>query len=567
MLKTLISFLREDFAVNISAEFEQRKKITISGSGNPSSKGFLLNLVLQKKYFKKIFWLVDDFSQAQEVKNNFHFWFKDFAIFLQKKEEICLANFLYQIQNNQPQIFIFTKEDFLAPTPDPKEVQDNEFNIEVGAEFDLIYLVNVLTEMGYQTADEPILKSGEFLRAGNVLTIFPFNNFAPVKIEFEGDKVEHIFLFNESQAKELSKKLDKITLLPKEFSIQSGHFKDFINQARDLIVFDELNEPEDVMMAQENFYQLFLTSFPEEEERHNYLRFLSVLKFQTVLDFITDLKEKLKNKWQIVVYTRRAEELTNILKEKGIFIKKFSEHTVSSEEGGVFFLPDGVVKKQPTAFQNPRLKIIFLTDSEVFGFQSGQKSVSQEKAYLEFIASLKTGDFVVHIDHGIGQFFGIERHTVDEITREYLQIGYAEGDKLYVPIDQADKVSKYIGVGDTEPKLTRLGSVEWSTVTKKAKEETEKIAKELLAIFAKRATATGQKLLFDTQEQAAFEKTFPYEETPGQLKAIEDTKKDMELEKPMDRLICGDVGFGKTEVALRAAFKAVQNKKSLRLLF
>ena len=189
-----------------------------------------------------------------------------------------------------------------------------------------------------------------------------------------------------------------------------------------------------------------------------------------------------------------------------------------------------------------------------------------QKVFEDFLGGLKVGDFVVHSDHGIARFQGLDRKTVDGITREYLKLAYAENDKLFVPIDQADKVSKYIGSEESMPKLTRLGSAEWATITSKVRKETEEIAKELLALYAKRRISAGFAFAKDEPVQEEFEKTFPYVETPGQIKAINDVKADMETAKPMDRLVCGDVGFGKTEVAMRAAFKAVQSGKQVALI-
>jgi len=161
---------------------------------------------------------------------------------------------------------------------------------------------------------------------------------------------------------------------------------------------------------------------------------------------------------------------------------------------------------------------------------------------------------------------GVVTKAIDDINREYLEIAYAENDRLFIPIDQADKISKYVGGEENEPNLSRLGSVEWKNVSMKVKKETQKIAKELLELYAKRAQAKGTVYNQDNEDQRLFEESFPYEETPGQMKAILDVKADMESGRPMDRLVCGDVGFGKTEVAMRAAFKAVQSGKQVAFL-
>jgi len=208
-----------------------------------------------------------------------------------------------------------------------------------------------------------------------------------------------------------------------------------------------------------------------------------------------------------------------------------------------------------------------VTDREVIDLNEKKKADDAKyRVFSDFLTGLKVNDYVVHTDHGIGIFMGLYKMTVDGVTREYLKIGYAENDKLFVPIDQADRVSKFIGSADQPPRLTRLGSAEWDTITEKVKKETEKIAKELLDLYARRESAKGFAFSGDDKLLEKFSETFPYEETPGQLRAISDVLSDMEKDKPMDRLVCGDVGFGKTEVAMRAAFKAVMSGKQVALI-
>jgi transcription-repair coupling factor (superfamily II helicase) len=173
---------------------------------------------------------------------------------------------------------------------------------------------------------------------------------------------------------------------------------------------------------------------------------------------------------------------------------------------------------------------------------------------------------VVHIEHGIAVYEGMIRRTIDGIEREYLNLRYAAGDRLYVPVDQVDRVSRYIGAGDAEPTLTRLGTQEWERAKRKARKSVEDLTDELLAIYAKRSTSKGFAFAPDNQWQREFEAAFPYTETSGQINALTDVKHDMESDRPMDRLVCGDVGFGKTEVALRAAFKAIQDGKQVAVL-
>jgi transcription-repair coupling factor (superfamily II helicase) len=210
-----------------------------------------------------------------------------------------------------------------------------------------------------------------------------------------------------------------------------------------------------------------------------------------------------------------------------------------------------------------------VTDAEIFGWSRPQprrrgkpKAITPE----QFFADLQPGDFVVHIDHGIGVFQGLIKLTLEGIENEYLQVAYASGDKLYVPIHQADRLSKYIGADDHAPDVHRLGTADWSQIRSKAKEAALAVARELLELYAVRELAPGFAFTADTPWQNELEASFPYLETEDQLRAIRAVKVDMEQPRPMDRLICGDVGYGKTEVALRAAFKAVQDGRQVAVL-
>ncbi|MCR4405405.1 MAG: transcription-repair coupling factor [Anaerolineae bacterium] len=209
-----------------------------------------------------------------------------------------------------------------------------------------------------------------------------------------------------------------------------------------------------------------------------------------------------------------------------------------------------------------------LTDAEIFGWSRPEprrmrrRPVSPET----FFADIEPGDYVVHVEHGIGIFRGLIRLTIEGAEREYLQVDYAGADKLYVPIHHSDRLSRYVGTSDRPPALSRLGTAEWAQVKARAKRAVEDIARDLLALYSAREVVPGHAFSPDTPWQAELEAAFPYVETEDQLKAIEQVKADMEKPRPMDRLICGDVGYGKTEVALRAAFKAVMDGKQVAVL-
>ncbi len=221
----------------------------------------------------------------------------------------------------------------------------------------------------------------------------------------------------------------------------------------------------------------------------------------------------------------------------------------------------------------PALRLTLYSDSEIFGWQQRRMTTERRRRRehsaderAAFLRGLKPGDYVVHIEHGIAVYEGLVRRSVGGIARDYLNLRYAEGDRLYVPVDQIDRVSRYIGAGDAEPHLTRLGTQDWERAKRKARAAVQDLADDLIVLYAQRRLAEGHAFSPDTEWQRELETSFPYVETPDQLKAIIDVKRDMEQPQPMDRLICGDVGFGKTEVALRAAFKAVQDGKQVAVL-
>jgi len=223
-------------------------------------------------------------------------------------------------------------------------------------------------------------------------------------------------------------------------------------------------------------------------------------------------------------------------------------------------------------FANPGLGLFVYSDSELFGrvrrplARPSRGRRSDTPLALEY----QPGELVVHVDHGVARFHGMRlidsRDEAGDIQREYLELEYAEGDKLFVPVENLDRVQKYLGGGDEKPTLHRLGTADWARARKRAARDAEDVAEDLLKIYAQREAKAGFAFMPDTQWQEELEASFPYEETPDQLAALAEIKADMESERPMDRLLCGDVGFGKTELALRAAFKAVMSGRQVALL-
>ncbi len=260
----------------------------------------------------------------------------------------------------------------------------------------------------------------------------------------------------------------------------------------------------------------------------------------------------------------RGQRLVQTLEEFGIQAVFTTDRDREMQPGQVIILP-GTLSK---GFEYPDIRYALISDQEIFGVQKKRTRVKGKKSgqKIDVFTDLKVGDYVVHENHGIGVYVGIEKLVVEGKSRDYLHIRYAAGDKLYVPTDQMDMIQRYIGIEGKEPRLSKLGGTEWTRTKKKVKESIKEMAEDLVQLYAARQSIQGHAFRKDTPWQRQFEDNFPYEETPDQLQCIEEVKKDMESSKVMDRLLCGDVGYGKTEVAIRGAFKAVMEGKQVAFL-
>lgn len=260
----------------------------------------------------------------------------------------------------------------------------------------------------------------------------------------------------------------------------------------------------------------------------------------------------------------RARRLVEILQEMGLTVI-FAPELGDEVKPGNMVVTLGNLQ---TGFELIDDKLVVLSDAEIYGRRPRQRRRSsvEEGVRITKYEDLKPGDYVVHINHGIGRYIGVQTLEVAGVHKDYLALQYAGDDKLYVPTDQVGLLQKYIGVEGNEPKLYKLGGTDWARVKKKVKDSVQDIAKGLLKLYAEREAEPGFAFSPDTVWQREFEESFPYQETEDQLRAIDEIKKDMESPRPMDRLLCGDVGYGKTEVAIRAAFKAIMDGKQVAVL-
>ena len=280
--------------------------------------------------------------------------------------------------------------------------------------------------------------------------------------------------------------------------------------------------------------------------------------------FLDDCQSAQKRGSRVVVVSHQAHRLSELLQERGVDVAPVEGLSMLPAPGSLTLLKghvaEGFQVAAPGAFS-------LFTDLEIFGWSKPRRRMTRTattpRALLD---DLEPGDYVVHIEHGIGRYLGLQTVDTEGAEREYAVLQYADGDKLYVPIEQVARVTRYIGVGGQPPTVHRLGTGDWARVKDRVRKAVQDVAKELLEIYAARQVKRGHAFSPDSPWLADLEASFPYVETPDQLQVISEVKADMEQPKPMDRLVCGDVGYGKTEVALRAAFKAVLDGKQVAVL-
>jgi len=437
------------------------------------------------------------------------------------------------LQNNQPSIFITPLHSLEQKIPSPEELKNQSLHFQSGQKINLPKVIGGLLGAGYRkekNADTP----GCFALRGGIIDIFPIFHARAIRLELFGDKIESIKIINNNLIMSFANEIiNNLTIPPLNIKNPRGTILDWLHQNATII----LDEPEpDLKKKLAKFNLVVLEAFPPTQENITKFDFRQIPLFFGKLDLLREKTEQYKNKkYQIFTASNRLDEIENKLP---------------------FALSAG--------FWDPGGRLLVLTDTEIFGFRKTRQKSRRFELDAEFLANLVPGMHIVHIDHGIGKFIGMVERELDQIKREYFCLEYGMSDKLFLPIDQAEKITRYIG--RENPILHRLHGGIWHEIKKQAAEDSRKMAEELLKIQASRETEKGFVFGPDTIKQDKMEASFPYTETPDQEKAINDVKADMESAKPMDRLICGDVGFGKTEVAMRAAFKARENQKQVCLL-
>lgn len=532
----------------------------------------------------------------------------------------------YRILNEKPDIVIAPVKTILEKFPDENFYKNNSTILKVGDEIDTKILAQKFVDFGYKHSTM-VSDIGEFSIRGDIVDFYSLDKH-PVRIELWGDEIVDIRYFNNETQKSIEKlksteilPMYKFTLsdvsddlwqklAPKDEGEEKGYFEGieiYQNYFNDklvtvldyfkdyILVLDETSELyakyefldkgyeeqlqenlklelneilkgrnhvtfEEFIQKTAGFVKVGLNNFIDSE-MDEIVEFdtQTIQSFEANLDHIADFIRKFlspqhNDGWRIVIATDYPERVKEILAERNIFDVEYNESI--SSHGAVL-----------TDF-----KTVILTDRELFNkrnkeITSQKRSYYKEKPeYIENINDIKEGEYVVHSIHGVGIYKGLSQQDIDGQLKDYLTIEYANKDRLHIPAEQINLLVRYRGSGSIKPKLSRMGGKDWENTKTRVKKEVEQVAYDLLRLYAKRKMQHGIQFLPDTTWQVEMEEAFEYTETPDQMKAINDVKADMESEQPMDRLICGDVGFGKTEVAMRGIFKAITSGKQVAVV-
>ncbi|NLB88413.1 MAG: transcription-repair coupling factor [Syntrophomonadaceae bacterium] len=488
-------------------------------------------------------------------------------------------------------LIIATPSAFMYLMMPPEEFINNTIQIEQDEEYHQSFLLQSFVKCGYSRVDT-VTRPGEFAVRGGIVDIFPVNEKNGLRIEFFGDFVESIRYFD-IDTQRSDKKVKKVAITPADELLSDGltaTLFDYIGEKR-LIIFDE---PREFYHNYDKSIKRFKETVKEAEKSSKVIPKLPVLNREELKAYIDkpptlyhsffssnipqvtiELMEHIAQQemepffsnyelfysrlkeWQDKKYDINLAFKNKTLRER--LKKELTDRHIS----GVNFLDYSLEK----GFVSSTLRVVFLTEVDLQGRKPTlKKPKKKETGERLLVEDLKLGDYVVHENYGIGIFRGVTSVEVDNVTREYVVLEYAAADKLYLPLEKLDVLYKYSSSEEKEPRLSKLGGTEWERTKKKVSESIQELAEGLLKLYATREATEGYAFSPDTPWQREFEAAFPYEETPDQLKAIEDVKRDMEQKRPMDRLICGDVGYGKTEVAMRAAFKAIMDGKQVAVL-
>ena len=514
---------------------------------------------------------------------------------------------VFQAMMEQENITVVTSFDGFMDSLLPLEtLRERMISFQVGDEVDFEIIKNQLVKMGFER-EEQIDGPGQFAVRGGILDIYPLTEEVPIRIELWGDEIDSIRTFDVESQRSIEN-LQEITVYPAsdfpEEEAKRVSFLDYFDKEKTILFLDEpvrliekgtgvesefvqaqasrmesgfdvsdeemkLFSTEEIADKMQEFYAVAFSALEmkckELRAREVYhLQSKSVNPYNNSFETLTrDLKRLKRTGYRVVLLSgsrTRAKRLAEDLRDYDLS-SFYSEDMEREVQQGEIMVTYGHVTN---GYEYALLKFMVISETDIFGkTKKKKKRKTYEGQKILNFSELKIGDYVVHENHGLGIYQGIEKIEIDKVAKDYMKISYAAGGNLYIPATQLDLIQKYASADAKKPKLNRLGGQEWNKTKTRVRGAVKEIAKDLVQLYAARQEKQGFVYGEDTVWQREFEEMFPFEETDDQMHAIEAVKRDMESTKIMDRLICGDVGFGKTEIAIRAAFKAVQEDKQV----
>lgn len=502
---------------------------------------------------------------------------------------------------------ITTMDAFLDGLARPEKLKEQRISLTGGDVIDLTELEKSLTDMGYERESQ-IEGPGQFAVRGGIMDVFPLTEELPVRIELWGDEIDSLRSFDVESQRSVEN-LETVTIYPAsenwEDEMETVSFLEYFPGEKSILLLDEPQRLQETAESVEEEYFRSREKRQESDPEDGDDQSLTVYQTKDIINFMNlytgiamttleskcglfrvrkaysiqtkgvnpynnsfelltrDLKRLKRSGYRVVLLSgsrTRAKRLAEDLRDYDLS-SFYSEDMDREVNPGEIMVSCGYVAE---GYEYPMLKFMVISESDIFGRKKKKKRRRKyEGQKIQDFAELKPGDYVVHENHGIGVYNGIEKIEVDKVVKDYMKISYADSGVLYIPVAQMDLIQKYAGADAKKPKLNKLGTVQWGRTKSQVKKAVQAVAKDLVELYAARQQSEGFVYGPDTVWQKEFEEMFPFEETEDQIQAIEDTKHDMESTKIMDRLICGDVGYGKTEIAIRAAFKAVQEGKQV----
>ena len=580
---------------------------------NTEGKALLVNTLFKK--YKSITIVTNTLFEANKLyqsisnynDNVLLFPMDDFltseAIAISPELKINRLETLNELCNSTHNIVITNLMGYLRFLPTLDNYKKKNIFIKKDEDISFDDLIKKLVDLGY-TRETIVNKTGEFSVRGFVIDIFPISFTDPIRVEFWGDTVDKIKFFN-TNTQRTTKEIKDITIYPNTEFLVEKEIDKFLLKQKDLPLYTDTTNISSFfnsIVIFDDFQQLQTSYDSLLEEMMNYSISNNVPGNTVYMNDFYDIKNNkelyfnqyddiIKNKTALNFNFKNVEfikndkttinSVLNTYKKKYILILCMSDrYKVNKlidylENPDIVFTDENnilndkiniIIKKMNQGFIYDKYAII--TENDIYGSKSEIKYKNKFRlgTKIRNLNKLDVGDYVVHEAHGIGKYCGLKTLTKNGFKKDYLMVSYKDDDKLYIPVEKIDFISKYSAKDGVVPKLNKLGGTEWQRTKLKARKRIQDMAGELLKLYAIRETTKGFAFLKDTKEQYEFEEEFPYTETEDQLKAIEEIKKDMEKDRPMDRLLCGDVGYGKTEVAFRAIFKAIMSGKQVALL-